>query len=170
LKTYRVYNLGEFDGFISGNICGDFRNYPPIYGNIFIGSYYNAVGGYSPLISPRGPIHKNPKFFQRLEGQNKEIIYSTRLSTGYAICRPDTDIENFSSYYYGLGYQDGISLSSEDSEQQYIRSNNMLHIDDPSWIIQGPDSNNESYKDHLTILKCQYDLGFAEAKLKTRIV
>lgn len=169
-NSYKTYGLNEFGSFISCYLNDDFRNYPPIHGNIFIGSYYNSVGGYNPVISPRGRVYRNPKFFDRLEKTSTDIIYSSRLSTGYFITAEELSIENFSSYYYALGYSDGLNASTKDMEDQYIKCHNMLDIEDPSWITQGPEAQNEIYKKYLYVLKCNYDVGYFEAISKTKII
>jgi hypothetical protein len=169
-NLYKRYTLNEFGSFISCKLNDDIRNYPPVSGNVFIGSYYNRVGGYNPVTSPRGPIYRNVKFFDRLNKSNVDIIYSTRLSTGYFITQEEMNIENFSSYYYAIGYSDGMSAELSQIDDQYIKCQNMIEISDPSWISSGTQSDNEIYKKYVAILKCNYELGFFEAVTKTKIV
>lgn len=168
---YKRYNIGELNHFISCEINNDTINYPIILGNIFIGAYYNAVGGYNPIVSPRGPIYKNPHFFKRLNRvENRPMVYNNRLSTMYFITNEEMEISNFGHYYYTLGYMDGLAANNQSFVDQYIKSNNMLEILDPTWLTQGSTSNNECYKKQIMLLKCHYDIGYAEAFTGAKII
>lgn len=162
-ETYMRYSLDSFSSFISCSLTKDNENYPPIFGNVFVGHYYNKIGGYNPIKSERANIYTNPKCFERLERSGGELIYSERLSSGYYITAEEMSIENFKNYYYSMGYAQGVKSTAESFTHQYIQNSNMLEIENITWVTENRNvDNNLEYKKNVSILKCMYDLGYFE--------
>lgn len=168
-NLYKKYSLDSFDSFISCRLNEDEQNYPEITGTIFSGSNYTKLGGIQ-TISARYDIPKVSEFFSRSKDLG-DIIYSSRLSTGYFITAEEFNIENFSQYYYKLGYQDGLKSTPEKMYHQFAQNNNLLEIESLSWATQNEEvKENKEYIKHVAIFKCLYELGFFEAFTGTRII
>lgn len=166
---YKRYSLDGFDSFISCTLNEDQQNYPDINGLILIGQYYNKMGGIS-IIKDRHIIPNVSLFLNNVSSMG-DIVYSSRLSTGYFVTSQEFNIENFSKYYYKLGYLNGLKSNNIDMKYQFAKNNNLLEIESLSWITQNEEvKDNDDYIKHIAIFKCIYELGFFEAFTKTRII
>lgn len=172
LKGYKNYEIDSFSTSISCKINTEVSNYPPIFGSVFSSRYYNDAGGYEPLSSPRYDIENNTLFFKKVDTIG-DIIYSSKLDTSYFVTAEEFEIENFSKYYYSLGYQEGIMTDNEKIFDRFAENYNWLEFQNIEWC----DSNEEvdvtqkfSYARQIAILKCAYQLGFFEAITGEKIV
>jgi hypothetical protein len=168
-SLYKRYSLDGFDSFISCRLNDDEQNFPPISGSIFSGSHYTKIGGIK-CISSRYPFADTQLFLQKAKDIG-EIIYSSRLSTGYFITTEELEIENFSKYYYQLGYSDGLKSSPEKMNHQFAQNQNLLEIESLSWATQNEEvKENKEYIKHIAIFKCLYEVGFFEAFTGSKLI
>lgn len=172
LKGYKNYEIDSFGTSLSCKINTEVLNYPPIFGCVFSSRYYNDAGGYEPLRSPRHDIENNTLFFKKIDTIG-DVIYSSKLNTSYFVTAEEFEIENFSKYYYSLGYQQGLMTENEKIFDRIAENYNWLELQNLEWC----ESNEEvdiaqkfSYTRQMAILKCSYQLGFYEAVAGEKIV
>lgn len=146
LGLYEVYELDSFSSFISCKINDEKSNYPSIYGSLFSSNYYNSVGGYSEIVSPRGNIEKNVLFFDSLS-KFGPMIYSQQLLTYKYLTVNDLEDKNILKWFYNQGYSDAMCGSIYTSTYIEILS-----------------------KRDMVRYKSIYELGYNEGLLKCPII
>lgn len=166
--TYKKYDLKNFSSFISTYINGDYQNYPSIEGCIFSGRHYNEMGGYRPVITPRFLMEKNYDFLSGLD-RIGPLVYSERLSTLYYVNPEELEMNNFSKFYYCMGYYDALCPPNAKSYNSVVLA--LEFVDNDSAYADKTDSDRISkYGNMLTTLKCIYEVGFTEAKTNNKIL
>ena len=104
LKLYENYSLDSFSTFISCVLNSQNWLYPFMSGCIFSGRHYNSVGGYSELLSPRGPVN-SIEFFGRID-KSGPIVYSECLKTYKYLTEDHLGRESMASWCYQQGFLD----------------------------------------------------------------
>lgn len=96
------YRINTFGSFYSFDITNEPHNFPN-FNNIIIPShYYNMVGGYSKLNTPRGYC-TNYNFFKSLSKFGK-IVYSTQLNCVKFCKKHELSHETLYKTFYNYGY------------------------------------------------------------------
>lgn len=170
-RVYKNYFLDGFSSFISCYLNDDSQNYPPIDGCVFSGRHYNECGGYRAIMTPRFMLEKNFEFLSRID-KTGPMVYSDRLKTLYYISSEEFEIQNFSRFYYCLGYYDGLQSTSKKFRNQFITNANLLEVDSLTWVDDNHDvaeSKRDKYGQAAATLKCMYELGYTEAIVKGKL-
>jgi len=94
------YKLFSFSA-LSYKITKEIHNYPRINNILIPQTFYNKVGGYYPLITPRKTYCCDLSFFERLS-EYGDIVYLNNLTSH----RIFPEKENFNKLYYNMGYED----------------------------------------------------------------
>tara|TARA_R110000824_G_scaffold221481_1_gene408589 strand:+ start:3329 stop:4282 length:954 start_codon:yes stop_codon:yes gene_type:complete len=165
LHRYKNYEIDSFDTSLVCKITDEQLNYPPIYGSVIPSRYYNEVGGYQAIKTPRSVLENNSRFFKSLSALG-DIIYSSRLNTSYFISPEEFELENFSKYYYNLGYSRGLVTDPEEEFDPFLLDASLLEIKNTDWANLNeavPEYLKSVYKRNISVFRCSYELGFFEA-------
>lgn len=169
-SQYKVYSLNEFNNVLSFDITKEPAHLPPTMGCVFAGRFYNEAGGYSPTLSPRGIIKNESSLVNRIASLGS-ILYSKSLEAAYYITPNEFDIQNFSRYFYELGYCKGIQLATE-AESKYDTLWKMF-VESPESIDNRTlhftflrdhmeEGQKKKYAEKLAMIKCMYHVGMFE--------
>lgn len=169
-KHYKSYSLNEFSNVLAFDITKEPDNFSPTLGSIFSGRFYNELGGYSPVLSPRGYIKHENSFMGRMASEGS-ILYSKSINTAYYITPNEFNVQNFSRYFYEKGYCKGLQLQRE-MESKYETLWKMF-VESPESIDNRTlsftfireeidDDKKKKYAEKLAIIKCMYQIGMFE--------
>lgn len=173
-KSYYTYNL-DFGSSIVSDISKNENSYPSIIGCAISGQAYNKYL-YKPIRSPRHISADNSFFLTNITKEYK-IYYSANMFKARYLDKSDIDIKVLSDYYYNLGYQDGLALSSKSRKDQhkelferFVDSPEMFDNTMPRWLFEQSEETIGDYAETLVISRCKYQIGFYEGMLGKSII
>ena len=171
------YHHYEID--LSDSVCSDItlepHNFGSIVGSIISGRAFNEAG-YSCTTTPRGESIENSLFIHRVSKKHK-IYYAKNLKKIKRISESDYSPECISNYYYHMGYQEGLRMSSlsdvmrsAEFKRKFIESPELLDHKQPKWLFEEYTDKTSPYIETLVMLKCKYSIGFFEGITGKKII
>ena len=169
-EHYKTYTLNEFNKVLAFDITEEPNLFPPATSCVISGRFYNEVGGYTTLVSPRGDIKNNSMFLLELS-KIGSIIYTKSLETSYYVSPAEFEISNFSKFFYQLGYSRGVNMfkSKEDQYEtlwkMFVESPESIDNRTLSFINFNTEidaDHKKKYAEKLATFKCLYQIGMFE--------
>ena len=169
-EYYKTYSINDFSKVLAFDITEEPELFPPANTCVVSARFYNEVGGYSPLVSPRGDIKNNSLFLLELS-KIGSIVYTKSLDTSYYVSSSEFQVANFSKYFYNLGYCRGVNMFKNKEEQyetlwkMFVESPESIDNRTLSFINFNTEIESErkkKYAEKLATFKCLYQVGMFE--------
>lgn len=173
-KSYYTYDL-NFGSSVVSDITKEENSYPSIIGCAITGQAYNKYL-YRPTVGPRHVSPDNSYFLSTVSKEYK-IYYSPALFKARYLDKSDLDLNLLSDYYYNLGYQDGLAISSKTKSEKYkdlferfVNNPEMFDNTMPRWLFEESPEGHGEYVEMLVLTKCKYQIGFYEGMLDKKVI
>lgn len=173
-KSYYTYDL-KFGTSVVSDITKEENSFPSILGSVITGQAYNRYL-YTPVKSSRHVSADNAFFMSTLCKEYK-IYYSPKLLKARYLEKSDLEIDCITSYYYNLGYQDGLAVSSKNKDDKnmelfnrFVNSPEMFDNTMPRWLFESSPAAESEYLEILVLAKCKYQIGFYEGMLGKEVI
>lgn len=173
-SSYYSYDL-NFGGTEVCNISKDFNSYPSLVGCCITKEAYNSCS-INPIFKSRFHSRDNRIFISKIS-ERYDIIYSRGFSKLKNLSPDDFSITAVSNYYYNLGFQDGLTLSSKNAGakqleiwRRFVSSPELLDNELPRWLFRVTAEEGSEHLEQLVLLKCKYQIGFYEGMLGKNVL
>ena len=173
-KSYYTYDL-NFSSSVVSDITGEVNCLPSLIGCVLTRNALSQFQ-YSHTSSPRHTSADNSCFIMNVASKYK-IYYSNKLSKARYLDKSDFELEKLSSYYYSLGYQDGLALSTKTIKEKhmelfdrFVNSPEMFDNTMPRWLFASTPEKDGEYAEMLVLAKCKYQIGFYEGMIGKRVI
>lgn len=173
-KSYYTYDL-KFGSSVVSDISKEENSYPSMIGCVITGQAYSKYL-YRPVKGPRHTSADNMYFLTSL-CQEYKIYYSPALFKARYLDKSDIELNVLSDYYYNLGYQDGLAVSSKTKLEKhqalfdrFVNSPEMFDNTMPRWLFEESAETNGDYAEMLVLVKCKYQIGFYEGMLDKKVI
>ena len=165
-EYYHKYDIDLSNSIVS-DITKEPHNFGSIIGSPISGRAYNE-SSFHRTITPRGESVENSLFLARVASRYK-IYHAKNLTKIKRLSDLDYSSESISSYYYNIGFQEGLrmsSLSGSDRsyafKRKFIEAPELLDHKQPKWLFEEYDDRSSPSIETLVMLKCKFSVGFFE--------
>ena len=173
-NSYYEYDL-NFGSIYTADITGEWHNYGSLYNAVISGSAYNRIG-FSTCKTPRSHILNNTAFFRKIS-EVGNVYYSSVLQKLKILTEDDFQHDKISSYYYDLGYLDGLSASvsldkekKDDLWRRFVESPEVIDCNHPRWLFSQSIADSIEYLEFAVVIRCKYQIGYFEGMLGKKLI